>query len=81
MIVSVTMAQHRMLRRLARGEQLPTHRYKHVTVNALLRKGLAQASKVIARGHRGLVLDVWAITELGRRVCAARRGRCQLVES
>jgi hypothetical protein len=73
-IVSVSVAQLRMLGRSIRGEVLPTSRYRlqQPTVKALQRKGLwSMQCRVDTHTMRALEETHWAPTELGRRVHAA----------
>lgn len=60
-IVSLTLAQYRMLGRAIRGEKLPVSNFRSATARSLARKGCWQ--------HHG---SHWAYTDLGKQVHAAR---------
>lgn len=60
-IVSLTLAQYRMLGRAVRGEKLSVANFRGPTASALARKGCWR--------HHG---SHWAYTDLGKRVHAAR---------
>lgn len=63
MIVSLTLAQYRMLGRAVRGERLPTANYRSPTAKALHRKRCWVVSDLV---------DIWIPTPLGKKVYAAR---------
>lgn len=60
-IISLTLAQYRMLGRAIRGERLPVANFRGPTASALARKGCWR--------HHG---SHWAYTDLGKKVHAAR---------
>lgn len=60
-IVSLTLAQYRMLGRAIRGEKLPVSNFRGPTASALARKGCWQRHGT----H-------WAYTDFGKKVHAAR---------
>jgi len=61
-MVSLTLAQYRLLGRAIRGDVLPMSRYRkqHATVAALLRKGCLRGK------------DTWEASPLGKKVHTAR---------
>jgi len=66
-VLSLSVAQYRMLGRILRGERLPYSRYQGPTIFALERKGCVELSSILT--HRGLH---WTATSGGRDVFAAR---------
>lgn len=76
-IISVSLAQYRLLGRAVRGEFLPTSRFRveHPTTHALHRKGLVEIVVIVdERTQRAITETRWTSTDLGRRVRATRNG-------